>query len=183
MFKTSTWWLWWLYHLFILTGGLVLIGHIVPFAVENRISSARAAFAMGVFSVSNGAGRLLGRRSVGKFGRNNTMVFNSSTLIIGMVSLLFLTKNFGYAGLTFSIILIGLSYGGSVPNRFPALISSCFGNKNFGTNYGLGTTPLIIGALVGPYLGGYIRAATSSYEAVIYCSAGFAILALFQLSP
>ena len=35
MFRTSTWWIWWTFHLVILTGGLMIVGHIVPFAVES----------------------------------------------------------------------------------------------------------------------------------------------------
>jgi len=177
MFRTSTWWIWWTFHLVILTGGLMIIGHIVPFAVEGGVSTAQAVFAMGVFSVCNGLGRLAVGLLWDNLGRNRTMAISGLIMFLGLVCLGTMVSHFGYAALLLAVILIGASFGGAIPIA-SSLIASSFGNKHFGTNYGIATTPLMVGAIIGPYLGGYIRTLTKSYEYAIFVSAALAIVGI-----
>jgi MFS transporter, OFA family, oxalate/formate antiporter len=177
MFRTSTWWIWWTFHLAILTGGLMIIGHIVPFAVESGVSTAQAVFAMGVFSVCNGLGRVAVGLLWDNLGRNRTMIIAGVIMFAGLLSLGTLVSQFGYAAMLVAVVLIGASFGGAVPIA-SSLIASSFGNKHFGTNYGIATTPLMVGAIIGPYLGGYIRTLTNSYEIAIFTSAALAIIGI-----
>lgn len=177
MFHTSTWWIWWTFHLVILTGGLMIIGHIVPFAVESGVSTASAVFAMGVFSVCNGLGRLAVGLLWDTLGRNRTMVIAGVIMLLGLLCLGTLLSKFGYAALLAAVVLIGASFGGAVPIA-SSLIAASFGAKHFGTNYGIGTTPLMVAAIIGPYLGGYIRTLTKSYEIAIFTSAALAVIGI-----
>lgn len=177
MFRTSTWWIWWTFHLVILTGGLMIIGHIVPFAVEGGVSTASAVFAMGVFSVCNGLGRLAVGLLWDKLGRNHTMTITGVVMLVGLLCLGLLVGKFGYGALLVAVILIGASFGGAVPIA-SSLIASSFGSKHFGTNYGIATTPLMVGAIIGPYLGGYIRTLTKSYEYAIFTSVALAVIGI-----
>lgn len=177
MFRTSTWWIWWTFHLVILTGGLMIIGHIVPFAVEGGVSTASAVFAMGVFSVCNGLGRLAVGLLWDKLGRNHTMTITGVVMLAGLLCLGLLVGKFGYAALLTAVTLIGAAFGGAVPIA-SSLIASSFGSKHFGTNYGIATTPLMVGAIIGPYLGGYIRTLTNSYEYAIFTSVALAVIGI-----
>jgi len=177
MLKTSTWWTWWIFHLIIFTGGLMIIGHIVPFAIEGGVSKIKAIAAMGVFSVSNGLGRLIIGIFWDRLGRNLTMSLNAAAMLCGLLSLNYLVPSIGYSMLLVSVILIGTAFGGAIPIA-SAIISTSFGTKYFGFNYGLATTPLVIGAILGPYIGGYLHTQTSSYESAILLSAGLALIGI-----
>ncbi len=140
MIATATWWWWWTFHLVVLTGGLMVIGHIVPFALEGGIRRESAVFAMGVFAVCNGLGRLVVGALWDRLGRNLTMALNAAVMLVGLLCLAFLVKQGGYPVLLLAVLLIGSAYGGGIPIA-SSLISASFGTKHFGVNYGLATTP------------------------------------------
>ncbi|KIX11252.1 L-lactate MFS transporter [Dethiosulfatarculus sandiegensis] len=175
MMGTATWWFWWTFHLMVLTGGLMVIGHIVPFALESGVSKDSAIFAMGVFAVMNGLGRLLIGALWDRMGRNKTMILNAALMLIGLLCLGLLVKSLHFPILVLAVLLIGLAYGGCIPIA-SSLISACFGNKFFGINYGLATTPLLIAAMVGPFLGGYLYTTTHSYDTAIMISAALSVV-------
>ncbi len=177
MIATATWWWWWVFHLVVLTGGLMVIGHIVPFALESGVQRDSAVFAMGVFAVCNGLGRLLVGAMWDRLGRNRTMALNAAAMLVGLLCLALLVGRMGYPMLLLAVTLIGCAYGGGIPIA-SSLISASFGTKNFGVNYGLATTPLMIGALVGPYLGGYLHTTTNNYDTAILISAGLAAVGI-----
>ena len=177
MMKTATWWWWWVFHLVILTGGLMIIGHIVPYALQSGVQRDSAVFAMGVFAVCNGLGRLLVGFTWDRLGRATTMVLNAIMMLAGLLLLAFLVGKLGYPLLLLAVALIGLSFGGAIPIA-SSLVSACFGTKHFGVNYGLATTPLLIAALVGPYLGGYLYTTTHKYDTAILISAALAAVGI-----
>jgi OFA family oxalate/formate antiporter-like MFS transporter len=110
-------------------------------------------------------------------GRNTTMILNALIMLCGLLSLNFLVPSLGYPLLLISIILIGMSFGGAIPIA-SAIVSTAFGNKYFGFNYGLATTPLVIAAIIGPYFGGYLYTQTHSYTVAILLSAGLAVIGI-----
>jgi len=63
--------------LFILTGGLISFGHIVPFAVEKGVAEDLAALGMGILSVANGIGRLVFGALWDRLGRKKTMALDA----------------------------------------------------------------------------------------------------------
>lgn len=132
---------------------------------------------MGVFSVCNGLGRLAVGLLWDKLGRNHTMTIAGVVMLAGLLCLGLLVGKFGYAALLTAVTLIGAAFGGAVPIA-SSLIASSFGSKHFGTNYGIATTPLMVGAIIGPYLGGYIRTLTKSYEYAIFTSVALAVIGI-----
>ncbi len=177
MFATSTWWVWWVFHVVILTGGLMIIGHVVPLAMETGLSNPTAVAAMAVFSLCNGLGRLAVGLLWDTVGRNRTMIVAAMCMLVGQLILGILVAHLGFPALIAAIVLIAVAYGGAIPIS-SSLISANFGPKNFGVNYGLSTTPLLIAAILGPYLGGYIRTETGGYDAAIAVSAALAVLGI-----
>ena len=174
--KTGTCWLACLWQLCIQMGGLMVIGHVVPLAVEQGVGLAEAGLAMGVYAIANGLGRLFFGWFNDKFGLKPAMILDSLFMAGGLLGMVFLFSALGYKGLLIAVSLVGLGYAGIVPLTV-LLVSSFFGPKFFPKNYGFFTIPgAVIGGLLGPVLGGYIQSRTGSYSLAIFSALSLAVL-------
>ena len=174
MIKTKEWWQWWFWDLFLCASGLMVIGHIVPLAVEKGVDKTEAIFAMGILSVSNGCGRLLFGALWDRFGKRLAMTGSGLVMGIALFGVVLLTSAIGQYGLYFAVILTGLAYGGLVPINNTFILES-YGPKHSGINIGLGSTPLIIAVLAGPYLGSYIKM-NSGYDTTMMIGGAVALV-------
>ena len=174
MMQTAPFWTWFVWDLFLCSAGLMIIGHIVPMAVENGVDKAAAIIAMSILSVSNGLGRFLYGYLWDAIGRRKTMVLAAIGMVIGLLGLLYLTTWVGYAGFILAVIITGSSYGGLVPINNTFLATS-FGPKNAGVNVGLGSLPLVAAVFIGPYLGAHIKMA-SGYDLAIILGGAVAVI-------
>jgi MFS transporter, OFA family, oxalate/formate antiporter len=156
MFKTSPWWLWWVWDLVLCVAGMMVLAHVVPLAVEKGLDKAQAAWAMGLFALFNGLGRLLFGWLYDQMGRNKTMVLSAVVMAIGVFGLRYLTQVLGFPGLFVSIMLTGMAYGG-LPVINSTFIVASYGPKNAGLFIGLATTPLMVAVFIGPYLGSFVQ--------------------------
>ncbi|MBP2654102.1 MAG: cyanate permease [Firmicutes bacterium] len=157
----------WLWHLFVVSGGQTALGHIVPFGVEQGISANQAAIAMGVLAVFNAFGRVLFGYLADQMGRKFAMVLASITTAVGMAMLAILPPVLGMSGLIAAAILIGIGYGGTIP-QVSAVVGAFFGTKHFGANFGLVSTGIAVASVIGPYLTGWVKTMTGSYEGSFY---------------
>ena len=169
MLRTSSFRLVWIWAFSIQAGGLMIIGHIVPYALEQGCSQAGAELAMGVYAVVNGAGRLIFGQLFDMKGARFAMLVNSLFMATGLVMLAILPGT-GYAGLLFSIVVIALAAGGTIP-QFSAFIARHFGPAHLETNIGMTATVFIIAGFAGPYAGGWIQSASGAYQAAIFTAA------------
>ncbi|MDR1920203.1 MAG: OFA family MFS transporter [Candidatus Adiutrix sp.] len=176
--RTGVCWLVCLWLLCVQMGGLMVIGHVVPFAVEQGVTLAQAALAMGVYAIANGLGRLFFGWVNDRFGLKPAMLLNSSSMAAGLVGLVYLFGPLGFAGLLIAVCLVALGYSAAVP--LAALIANnFFGPKFFPKNYGFFTLPgAFVGGLLGPMIGGYIQTATGSYTAAFLTAAALAVLGI-----
>ena len=170
MLKTTRFRLVWLWTLALQTGGLMVVGHVVPYAVEQGATSAQAGFAMGVYAVANGVGRLLFGLLFDKKGCFFALLTDALCMIAGLLLLTVLPAALGYGGLLCALILIALAFGGTIP-QFSAFIAQNFGPAHLETNIGMTATVFLIAGFAGPYAGGWIHAATGSYSMAILLSA------------
>lgn len=177
MLKTPAFWTIWFWQIFIMAGGLGIIGHSVPYAIENGIDEKTAVLAMGLLSVFNGAGRLVFGILWDKIGRTKAMVIDASILCIALGSINFFTSRFGFIGLIIPMVLCGMAYGGMIPLA-SSITAYFYGNKNFSINYGFVTTAVTIGAVLGPYMSGHIKAITGQYDIAFYILSGFAFISV-----
>lgn len=169
MLRTFSFRLVWIWAFSIQAGGLMIIGHIVPYALEQGCSQAAAELAMGVYAVVNGVGRLLFGQLFDMKGARFAMLVNSLFMAAGLVMLAVLPGT-GYAGFIFSVIVIALAAGGTIP-QFSAFIARNFGPAHLETNIGMTATVFIVAGFAGPYAGGWIQNASGAYQAAIFTAA------------
>ena len=156
-------------------GGLMIIGHIVPYALECGLTAAQAGLGMGVYAIANGVGRLFFGYVHDRFGRAWGMGLDAVFMGCGLVLLAALPSRFGMAGFLIAAVPVALAFGGTIP-QLAALIMAFFGPRHFGVNYGFSTSPLMVASVCGPFIGGLIRAWSGDYLVALYVAAAITLL-------
>ncbi len=167
----------WLWAMGVQTGGLMIIGHVVPYAVERGASPAQAGVAMGVYAVANGVGRLLFGLLFDKKGFYFSMLCDAFCMVSGLGLLLLLPPLLGYAGILLGVVVIALAFGGTIP-QFSAYIAQNFGPAHLETNIGMTATAFIVAGFVGPFAGGYLQIHTGSYSMAIVAAIAISATAI-----
>jgi len=175
MLKTGTAWTIVIWGMSIQIGGLLIIGHIVPYAQSQGLELSQALVAMTVYAFGNGLGRLFHGWLHDAAGRRVSMSVNALLMLTGLLGLRFLPGSMGYTGLLLAVIPVSMAYGGAVAH-FAVLIATFFGPKYFSANYGFYTFPGVIAALIGPPLGGFVYDSSGSYQTAIMVAAGISII-------
>ena len=174
--KTGVCWMVCLWIVCIHLGGLMVFGHVVPFFVEQGVSPANAALAMGAFAIANGVGRLFFGWFHDNFSLKTAMITNGLFMVAGLIGVVFLFDIFGFIGVLVTICLVAMGYGGSIP-LLVMTSNTFFGPKFFPKNYGFfALTGAMVGGLIGPALGGYLQAITGSYTVAFLSAAAVATL-------
>lgn len=156
----------WLWALGIQIGGLMIAGHLVPYAVENGVAAESAALSVGIYALGNGAGRLVFGWLFDKAGVRPALYATATTALFGVMGLALLP---GAAGLFASVLCAAAAYGGTVP-LFSALIVRFFGTRWLHTNIGFSTTSLMVASLIGPTLGSQAHRLTGVYTAAVWAA-------------
>ena len=178
MIRIRDFWYLWMWAFCIQLGGLMVVGHIVPYAIEQHISREAAIYAMGTYAVLNGTGRLLFGAMLDKFNHHVSMQLSSALMAAGLCLLLFLPGVFGTVGLLFSTMLIALAFGGTIP-QLNIMTMRMFGPRYMGENIGFTATGLMAGAILGPWLGAQARVMTGSYHVPMCLGIIMALVAAF----
>lgn len=173
--RMPAFWGLWLWHLFIIAGGQSALGHIVPFGVEQGVPAPAAAVAMGALAISNACGRVIFGYLADQAGRKLAMMSAGAVMAVAMLSLAITVPLFGFDGLLVSAVLIGLGYGGTIP-QVSAVVGDYFGPQHFGANFGLASTGIAVAAIIGPYLSSWIKTVAGAYEQGFYLLAGLALV-------
>ncbi len=173
MLCSSTFWIYTVWIVACQAGGLMVIGHIVPFAQEAEISPAMAALAMGIFSAANSLGRPVAGTVLDRFGRRTSMFLTPLTMAIGLAVLGWATKPFGFPGLVVGAVIVAISYGGIFAQNVP-LILKFFGPRHYAANLGLQGFTVFLGGFFGPQIAGMVKASTGGYTASF--AAGIALV-------
>ena len=174
--KTVVCWIVCLWALCIQMGGMMIISHIVPYAVEQGVSRPNALLAMGIFAIANGVGRLFFGWLNDKFGLKPAMVLDSAFMGGGLAGMVYLVGPVGYPGLLMAVCLAGMAFGGAIP-MLVLTSNTFFGPKHFPKNYGFFCLPGgMVGGLLGPVIGGYIQTTTGSYTVAMLSAAALAAL-------
>lgn len=164
----------WLWAFSIQAGGLMIIGHMVPYAVEQGATPTQAGLAMGIYAVANGIGRLFFGMLFDLKGPRVAMLVDVVCMIAGLLLLAALPAMMGYAGLLLAVIVIAVSFGGTIP-QFSAFIAKNFGPAHLETNIGMTATVFFLAGFAGPYAGGCIQALTGGYETAVLAAAALGL--------
>lgn len=158
--------------------GLMVIGHLAPFAEGAGFSPRQAALSVGVLSVGNGLGRIGSGWLSDHIGRTRTLA-----AVMGVTAaLLFFESRVASPALLFgSVFLIGYCYGSQLA-VFPSATADFFGVRNLGNNYGLLLTAWGTAGIIGPMAGGKIFDATQSYASAFRIAAALAVLAALTIA-
>ena len=171
----------WLWGVFLQASGLMVIGHIVPYAIEQGVSAAQAGAAMGAYAIVNGFGRLFFGILFDRKGFRFSMMLDTLCMGTGMLLLVFLPPVMGFSGLIISVAFIALSYGGSIPQGGAYVIR--YGRAHLETNLGLIGSMAMAAGFAGPYIGGFLHSAAGSYMPALLAGAAMTIpSALFLLA-
>ncbi len=173
--------MWYLNFMYILAilGLYIATAHLVPYLTDMGINPTKAASALAFVGISSVIGRLgIGAISdkIGKAG----MFFLSFTFQGIGIALFFLVQGEHMLFFYLGTIILGIGYGGWVP-QFPAIIADIYGPANIGKLIGINTFfGTLLGATLGPWLGGYIYDITGTYvfAFLVAIGASFTTLAL-----
>ena len=153
----------WLMFIFSSMAGLMVIGNIKLFGIEqlrqNGMAAAQASAvagtAMAVFySIANGLGRIIWGSVSDKTGRKAALAL--MCLLQGIMMLVFYWMAGNQYLLYLGAAIIGFNFGGNF-SLFPTMTADLFGTKNVGLNYGWVFTAYGVGGIIGPIMAGVIR--------------------------
>jgi OFA family oxalate/formate antiporter-like MFS transporter len=142
-------------------GGTVLT-HIMPYLNSIRIDRATAGFFAGALPLIG----IIGRLGVGwlsdRFDKKLIAISLSAGLSLAMLILAYLASpSIWMVALT--LVLFSISYGGINTLR-AVVVREYYGKSKFGTIFGFMMGIMSLGAIVGPFLGGWIFDTWSSYR-------------------
>lgn len=160
MLGTKHFWLMWLMFTFSATSGLMVIGHIKPFAIASGADAAMAGAAVGILAIFNAAGRILWGWISDKIGRRYAML--TMFILQGFMMLILIKMGGSSASLAIAAAWVGFNFGGNFA-LFPSATADFFGTKNLGVNYGLVFTSYGLAGIIGPIIGGTVFDITGSY--------------------
>jgi len=157
--------------------------HLVPFALDLRISPVRAALAVSLIGAGSLAGRLLSGPVSDRLGRQWTL-----GVALSLQALAFggFWASTGASLLFPSALLFGLATG-ATSTLFPAIVGDFFGRLSVGAIFGFVWAIAASAAAFGPLIAGYLYDLTGSYADAFALSAALnvvaACLVLFLRKP
>lgn len=142
--------------------------HIVPHAIELKISALKAANLIATIGGLGIIGKIL-------WGRVGDLIGNKQILIIGFIFVSVSLSGLVSARTMWVLFLMagvfGFGYGGITVSHSP-IIAELFGLKSHGFIFGVFDISVMVGAALGPWLTGFIFDLTGSYRIAFLLSAG-----------
>ena len=157
--------------------GYLVLAHQVRFAEDAGYSSLFSVSIFALFGVTVFLGQMSGFLS-DRMGREKAATIASALSIAALAALLFVRDNSQPGLLYVYSILFGYGGGLFTPTIFAGSADIFYG-RYYGTVSGLLLTGMGVGAVFGPWLGGYIYDITGSYHlAFVLCIACIALSCL-----
>lgn len=147
-------------------GVFVPFVHLVPYALDHRISATFATALLGLIGVGSTIGRFFLGNVADRVGRQ-TFLCASYLGMAGAMAIWAVAMNF--PSLCAFALLFGLFYGGWVA-ILPTIVMDRFGSANVSGIIGILYTSVAIGTLIGPTAAGFLFDASGSYAIPIVSS-------------
>jgi sugar phosphate permease len=162
------------YALFWGIGAYLVLAHQVRFAQDAGYSSMFSVSIFALFGMTLVAGQLMGFVS-DRLGREKTATVAAALCMTALIALVSVRDNSRPWLLYFFAICFGLGGGLFTPTIFAGAADIFYG-RHFGAVSGLLLTGMGVGAVFGPWLGGYIFDLTGSYvPAFLLCGVCIAL--------
>jgi OFA family oxalate/formate antiporter-like MFS transporter len=154
----------WLQFFLIISGGVAIITHVRPFAIDFLgFTPAAATGLIMIFSLLNFSGRLILGPLSDRIGRINTFLLIGTLMAIA-TSIFALIYYVDLPFLAYLLVVLGgMAFGGYLALS-PAFVADVWGLKNIGVNYGAMFTAWGAGGIYGPYFAGIIYDTFGSYD-------------------
>ncbi|MDR2402998.1 MAG: MFS transporter [Spirochaetaceae bacterium] len=177
MVSDAYFWLYFIWSVCLSAGGLAIIGHASPFAIDMGVTVSAAAFYAGLISVFNGTGRVVFGLLFDRVGRRLTMLIVSLGLVITSCILILALRFNSIHVLVIGYVCAGISYGGIMPCN-STVINKFYGQKHYPMNFSIITMNILIASPLGPFLAGSLQRLSGSYASTLYALIVFGCLAV-----
>jgi MFS transporter, OFA family, oxalate/formate antiporter len=158
------------------TAGLMVISQLIPFALNQGISSAAlATLGLVIGALGNVSGRIVSGWLSDQMGRLNTLRVVLAMSCVSMPALYWVGAR--VTGLYALIFIVYFCYGTQASVN-PATVSDFWGTRHAGVNFGLLFTAWGFAGILGPTIGGALFDKYRNYEVAFYTAAVLAAVAL-----
>lgn len=158
-FHTRSFWLITFYHVLLGICMMMIITHVIPYAIDMGFSAGAAALIISLIGAAHFVGNVLAGLISDRIGRKKTVVACAVLLALTVFSLI-------WASELWMLYLFAIVYGfvgGGIATSGTALIGDTMGMLNTGKILGALEIGWGIGAAMGPIIGGFIFDVTGSY--------------------
>jgi OFA family oxalate/formate antiporter-like MFS transporter len=145
--KTLPFWMFFLWFVFVCSGGLLVINSAAQIALSFGVP---ALFGLAV-TISNGIGRVTFGTIFDKYGMKTTVTINTLALLLGGLVLVLAAVTGQAFLMIIGLLLVGLTYGAS-PAINSAVTNAMWGAKFYAGNYAVMACSLIPAAMLGPII-------------------------------
>ncbi len=159
MLKTPVFWLFFLWVVFMTSGGLMVINSAASIAL---LFGAAAIVGM-IVSVFNGLSRTFIGAFCDKFGSSASLVLSNAASLLAGLSLLTASFTGSTALMVLGLITAGITYGCAMSMN-AVVIREQFGSKNYPSNFSIATLSGIPASIIGPLVSGMLQDASGGYQ-------------------
>lgn len=180
MLKDPTFYMFYMWMIFlgIVGQGILGIGKSLP--DEQHVEPLLAAIIVGLVSLGNGGGRLIGGWLLGKIGRKKTMLASNCLFFVAIAFLLISETSGNLLSMSLGCLLCGMSFG-SILVVMTYFTKAVWGLKNMALNFGVVNSYGIPAVFIGSWGSSKIYEATGSYLPVFVIMLILSALALVDL--
>ena len=171
MFRTTSFWSFLFIHLLMAFSASFVMTHIVPHAIDLGFSAVESATILSLSGITMIAGRLIAGVITDKLSAKVVAIICSLLQVAALLWLVWVQE-------LWMLYLFGLVYGftsGGFGTAITVLIGGTFSLDDIGKILGVLEIGIFIGAAIGPYLGGLIFDASSSYVLAFLIMAGMGL--------
>lgn len=163
MLRRGDFYAFYIWSLVITAIGLGVIGHASMMAADLGAAGTMLAVATGTITVTNGISRMIVGFMFDKLGRKLTMLIDSTVDLAAIIMLCIAFQIGSFQLLMVAFVLFGFGYGGLAPCN-SAFARTQYGDKYYGSNFGVITSSGMPASIVGPYIIGIVIAANGTYK-------------------
>jgi len=177
MIKTPIFWLFFLWVVFMTSGGLMVINRAAKIA---QLFGAAAVVGM-IVSVFNGVSRTFIGAFCDKFGSSASMLLSNAVAILAGVFMVAATYTGSKAMMILGLVAAGISYGCAMSMN-AVVVREQFGSRNYPSNLSAATLSGIPASLLGPFVSGALQDASGgAYTTTFFAMIVVSCLALAML--